>query len=107
MPNMPWAGFLFMGPGIFLAATPFMAIASIAGYIRDKKSGMRYFLKIYEKGMIYQGFGRGVMDTYNGITKVAYKNKQVTFMHVNKKIKLPKSKNDQKIYDLLRQKIET
>ena len=103
-PEMKWTFYLIMGLGNTCLVI-FIILIIYAKDLFSKDSPFSTYLEIREKGIRYIGVSPSFSLTYSVITKIEFDNK-ITIMSEYSKYTLPKSKNDEEIYKVLKDNLE-
>lgn len=102
-PEMKWTFYFVFGIGI-TALVLLISLAIVLIELLSKNSSFNCVFEIREKGILYVNSYCTIETSYEGISNLTYDGK-ISF-YVNKiKYTLHKSKNDKKIYELIKDKI--
>ena len=101
-PEMKWAFYLIFGIGI-PAFTLLIAFVVILKELLSKNSSFDSCFEIREKGIVYVNGYRTIETNFEGISNLTYEDK-ISFYVNDKKYTLHKSKNDKKMYELIKEK---
>lgn len=103
-PEMKWAFYLIFGIGI-PAFTLLIEFVVILKELLSKNSPFDSCFEIREKGIVYVNGYRAIETNFEGISNLTYEDK-ISFYVDDKKYTLHKSKNDKKIYELIKEKYD-
>lgn len=103
-PEMKWTFYLIMGLGN-TSLVIFIILIIYAKDLFSKDSPFSTYLEIREKGIRYIGVSPSFSLTYSVITKIEF-DKKITIISEYSKYTLPKSKNDEEIYKVLKDNLE-
>lgn len=100
--EMKWAFYLIFGIGI----TAFVFLITLVVILKEllsKNSSFDSCFEIREKGILYANGYRTIETNFEGISNLTYDDK-ISFYVNDKKYTLHKSKNDKKMYELIKEK---
>ena len=97
---MKWAFYLIFGIGIS-TFTLLIAFAVILKELLSKNSLFDSYFEIREKGIVYVNCYCTIETNFEGISNLTYEDK-ISFYVNDKKYTLHKSKNDKRIYELIK-----
>ena len=103
-PEMKWAFYFMFGIGIPVF-TLLIILVSLLKELLSKKSSFDSCFEIREKGIVYVNGYRAIETNFEGISNLTYEDK-ISFYVNDKKYTLHKSKNDKKIYELIKEKYD-
>jgi len=103
-PEMKWAFYLIFGIGITVV-TLLITLVVIIKELLSKNSSFDSCFEIREKGILYVNGYRTIETNFEGISNLTYEDK-ISFYVNDKKYTLHKSKNDKKIYELIKEKYD-
>ena len=101
-PEMKWAFYLIFGIGIPAFALLIVFVVMLKELL-SKNSSFDSCFEIREKGIVYVNGYRSIETNFEGISNLTYEDK-ISFYVDNKKYTLHKSKNDKKMYELIKEK---
>ena len=106
-PQMKWAFYFIMGPGISLVTILIVLIAALIGFIKNKRSGYEQTrcLEIYENRLKNNGYNTSFNVDYENIIQVEY-NKRIIVQTSWVKYKLHKFKDDKTAYEFIKKQLE-
>ena len=103
-PEMKWAFYLIFGIGIPVV-TLLITLIVIIKELLSKNSSFDSCFEIRDKGILYVNGYRTIETNFEGISNLTYEDK-ISFYVNDKKYTLHKSKNDKKIYELIKEKYD-